>query len=111
MGFDGESGGMAAGQGGEIGNFVHQGRRPHAATIIYGLCAFGSVQDEGDVAIFDLIHNIWAALIDLIDHGAGDPSLSKKSRGSSGGGKTEPHIRQTGGRFDQHRPFVVILDG
>ena len=61
MGFDGESGGMAAGQGGEIGDFVHQGRRPHAATIIYGLCAFGRVQDEGDVAIFDLIHNIWAA--------------------------------------------------
>ena len=111
MGFDGESGGMAAGQGGKIWNLIHQGRSPHAAAIIDGLRAFSGVQDEGDIAIFDLINNIWAAFIDLIDHGAGDRSLSKNSRGSSGGGKTEPHIRQTGGRFDQHRPFVVILDG
>ena len=111
MGFDGESGGMAASQGGEIGNFVHQGRRPHAATIIYGLCAFGRVQDEGDIAIFDLINNIWAAFIDLIDHGAGDYSLSKKSRSSRGGGQAEAHIRQTGGRFDQHRSLVIIFYG
>ena len=70
MGFDGEGGGMAAGQGGKIWNFIHQGRSPHAAAIIYRLRTFGGVQDKGDIAIFELIHDVWAAFIDLVHHGA-----------------------------------------
>jgi hypothetical protein len=70
------------GQGGKIWYFIHQGRRSHAAAIIYRLCTFGGVQDKGDIAIFDLIHDIWAAFIDLVHHGAVNAGLSEEFRGS-----------------------------
>jgi len=56
--FNGLGGGYRAGNGGEIGNTVHQRRAPDGVGCLLGYLALCGVDDELDFVVFDVVNNI-----------------------------------------------------
>ena len=56
---DGLGGGYCAGNGGEIGDTMHQRRAPYGIRGLLGCLAFRGVDDELDFVVLYVINNVW----------------------------------------------------
>ena len=62
---NGLGGGYSAGNGGEIGDTMHQRRAPDGIRRLLGCLAFRGIDDELDFVVFDVVDNIWPSFSSL----------------------------------------------
>ena len=67
----GGDGGDGGGGGGEIGDLVHQRHAADVAAVGNRLRALGRVHHQGNLVVFQRIHDVRAAFIDLVHRAAG----------------------------------------
>ena len=78
-------GGCGCGNGGDIGNFVLNGRLSNIGIIVLAQFAAGGVDDQLDLPVFDTIHDIGTTLVHFQDWFTGNALAFQKFLGPIGG--------------------------